>query len=87
MARTRRPQAPTAAKSVRAEAERVNRTAEATREDGGEGREGLTTEESLQLALARMEALEELRRTLRVIANTVIADGDDPMNRSGKQSR
>ena len=74
MARTRRHQAPTAAKSVRAEAERVNRTAKATREDGEARREVLTTEESLQLAVARLEALEDLRRTLRVITNAVISD-------------
>jgi hypothetical protein len=52
----------------------VNRTAKATREDGEARREVLTTEESLQLAVARLEALEDLRRTLRVITNAVISD-------------
>jgi hypothetical protein len=52
----------------------VNRTAEATREDDEDRLEGMTTEESLQLALARMEALEELRRTLRALAHAVISD-------------
>jgi hypothetical protein len=114
MARARRDHAHSAAKSAPAEAQRVTRVAEATRQGGEDRREAaearreagerrresaetarITAEggrvaderirqdaittvrsaaESLQITLVRMEALEELRRTLRAIANPVIPD-------------